>query len=105
MTWCILHGGPADGLMLPTADQWCTRRLVIYSLEGHMFNLPSVYLRDETDQGTHRHVGADGVEREFPSVGYRFERYASPELARNIQAVRNKESEADAAERASDGKA
>lgn len=93
-TWCIFHGGPSDGLMLPTADHWCTRRMVIYRGEarsGADLTHPAVYLRDETDQGTHSHAGMDGVSRESPSLGYRFERYVSTELAGKIERVREVE--------------
>lgn len=100
-TWCILNGGPADGLHLPTADHCCTRRIVIYRAEvgpGPDFARPAVYLRDETDQGTHEHRGLDGVVRTFASLGYRFERSVPRELAAKIERVRRAEIDGDLAE-------
>ena len=104
MTYCVLNGGPADGLRIPTADHWCTRRIVIYRGErgppetAPDFARPAVYLRDETDQGTTEVIGMDGVKREFPTLGYRFERSVPRELAAKIERVRQTEADAEEAE-------
>lgn len=91
-TWCILNGGPADGAHIPMADNYCTRRIVIYRADdGPPFARPAVYLRDQTDQGEYEHRGADGVLRTSPSLGYTFERHVSRALARKIEAVRKTE--------------
>ena len=104
--YCILKGGPADGMKIPTCDASCTRRMVIYRMgeygePSHELDRPAVYLRDETDQGTHKHVGLDGVERESPSLGYRYERSVTRELAARIEKVRRAEADADMSDGAS----
>ena len=98
-TYCMFKRGPADGLMIPTADHACTRRIVIYRHEGgSSFAQPAVYKRDETDQGDHQHTGMDGVVRTSPTLGYVFERYVTPELAAKIEKVRQTEQDDDARE-------
>lgn len=95
-TWCIFNGGPADGLHLPTAAHLCTRRIVLHRPETGTWPYyahPAVYLRDEADQSTHEHRGADGVVRTFASLGYRFERYVDRELSTKIEAVQRAESD------------
>lgn len=90
-TWCALRGGPADGDIFPTATEWCTERMVIYR-GGHPvkreFDHPAVYLRDDTDQGTYAHVGMDGIKREWPYVGYRFEGVESRDSVWKIEKQR-----------------
>lgn len=103
MTYCVLNGGPADGLRIPTADHYCTRRVVIYRIAepgqiGTELSRPAVYLRDETDQGTCEVVGMDGVKREFPTLGYVFERCVPRELASKIERVRQTEADAEEAD-------
>lgn len=99
-TICICNGGPADGTRIPTADQACTRRIVIYRIaepgrKGTELTRPAVYLRDETDQGTTEVVGMDGVTREFPTLGYVYERCVPRELAAKIEKVRRAEADAE----------
>ncbi len=97
ITICVLNGGPADGTELPTADHACTRRIVIYRTTGEL-QRPAVYLRDPSDQGTQSVVGLDGVAREFPTLGYVFERSVTWQLARDIEQVRRAESDAELAD-------
>lgn len=101
MTYCLFKGGPADGLAIPTADHYCTRRIVIYRVEGEPnkgLSQPAVYLRDPTDQGTRSVVGMDGVTREFSTLGYVFERFVPRELAERIERVRQTEADAEEAD-------
>lgn len=96
MTFCVLNGGPADGSAIPTADHACTRRIVIYRAEGgREFDRPAVYLRDPTDQRTRSVIGLDGVTREFPTLGYVFERCVPRDLAAKIEKVRRCEADAE----------
>jgi hypothetical protein len=102
----MLKGGPADGSQIPCVDLYCTRRMVIYRMGEYgekpiELERPAVYLRDESDQGKHKHVGLDGIERESPSLGYRYERSVTRELAARIEKVRRADADADMSDGAS----
>ncbi len=62
---CHLHGGPADGMVLPTAADWVTAHTVIYSVEGLSLPMPALYAQtDETD----RYVFVGRISREAAIV-------------------------------------